>query len=161
MTGRLAGLVDGTRPPGVYRWRSRAHPSALRRELTRCGWGGYPLPGHELTDGGRFLEACAGALAFPGWFAYTWAALGACLTDLTWLPGAGHVVLWERYGCLAGSDDTAWRHAYETMVRATGERVRYGAPPLYVLLRGGGPEESPVDGQPIPLLPSVSTPPAP
>jgi hypothetical protein len=154
VTGRLAGLFDGRRPPGVYRWRSRSHPSALRRELARVGWSGYPLPGHEVTDGGRFLDACAAALAFPTWFAHSWSALGACLVDLTWLPGEGHVVLWERYGALAGADGVAWRRAYETLVRATGERVRYGAPPLYVLLRGPGPDRSPVDEQPIPVLPT-------
>jgi len=154
VTGRLAGLVDGSRPPGVYRWRSRAHPSALRRELSRFGWGGYPLPGHQLTDGGRFLDACATVLAFPGWYAHSWTALGACLTDLTWLPAEGHVVLWERYGCLAGADAAAWRRAYETLVRATEERVRYAAPPLYVLLRGPGPGTSPLDEEPIPLLPT-------
>ena len=140
----------------MYRWRSRAHPGAVRRELARADWGGYPLPGHELTDGVRFLDACAAALAFPGWFGHTWPALAECLADLSWLPGRGHVVLWERYGVLGATDRAAWRHGYEVLVSATAERARRGAAPLYVLLRGAGPDRSPADDTPIPVLPAVT-----
>jgi hypothetical protein len=156
MTTWLTGLVEGRCAPGVYRWPSRAHPGAVGRELTAAGWGGYPLAGHEVTDAGRFFDGCAAALAFPSWFGHSWEALADCLTDLTWLPGEGHVLLWERYGVLAAGDLKAWRRAYETVEGAVAARIRYAAPPLFVLLRGTGPRTSPVDGAPIPMLPPVS-----
>jgi hypothetical protein len=153
VNARLAGLVAGAVEPGVYRWPSRAHPAAVLRELARVGWAGYPLDG-PVTDADGFFDACARALAFPGWIGHSWTALADGLADLGWLPARGHVLLWERYGALAAGDGTAWLRAYATLAGAT--RVRYPAPPLYVLLRGTGPVSSPVDGAPIPLLPVVT-----
>jgi Barstar (barnase inhibitor) len=154
MPARLGALVAGEYPPGVYRWRSRAHPGAIGRELVAAGWVGYDLPG--VSDSAQLLEECARILTFPAWFGHTWEGLGDCLADLSWLSGKGHVVLWERYGALAGGDGKAWQRAYETLERAVAARVRYAAPPLFVLLRGTGPDVSPVDGRPIPVLPLAS-----
>jgi hypothetical protein len=155
MAARLAALVKGEYPPGVYRWPSRAHPGALSRELGGSGWRGYELP--AVTDSGQLLAECAEALALPGWFWHTWECLAYCLADLSWLPGDGHVLLWTRYGALANTDGDAWRQAYQTLAQAAATRIRYAVPPLYILLRGTGPETSPVDGAPIPVLPAVTT----
>jgi hypothetical protein len=152
---RLSALVSGAVAPGLYRWRSRAHPGAVRRELTGVGWGGYALGG-QVTDARRFFDGCAEALAFPGWIGHSWEALADGLADLSWLPAHGHVLLWERYGVLAAGDRKAWRRAYETLDGALATRVRYAAAPLYVLLRGTGPPTSPVDGAPIAVLPAVT-----
>jgi len=154
MPARLAALVAGAYPPGVYRWRSRAHPGALGRELAGSGWSGYALDG--VADPVRLFEECAGILTFPSWFGHTWDGLVDCLADLSWLPGTGHVLLWERYGAFA-ADGKAWRQAYEALERAVAARARYPVPPLFVLLRGSGPEVSPLDGTPIPVLPGVSS----
>jgi hypothetical protein len=151
MAARLSALVAGQYPAGVYRWRSRAHPGALGRELTGLGWNGYALDG--VGDPAGLFDEWAATLLFPAWFGHTWEGLADCLADLSWLPGSGHIVLWERYGALAGGDGKAWRQAYEALERAVALRLRYAAPPLYVLLRGGGPAASPVDGSPIPVLP--------
>jgi hypothetical protein len=146
--------MAGEYPPGVYRWLSRAHPGALGRELAGSGWSGYELAG--VTDADRLFAGCAGIMAFPGWFGHTWEGLANCLADLSWLAGTGHVLVWERYGVLAEADAKAWRRAYETLERAVAVRIRYAVPPLYVLLRGSGPDVSPLDGTPIPVLPSVT-----
>jgi hypothetical protein len=156
MPARLSALLAGEYPPGVYRWRSRAHPGSLGRELTGAGWCGYALTG--VSDSAGLFEVCAEVLTFPAWFGHTWEGLGDCLADLSWLPGAGHILLWERYGDLAGGDGKSWRQAYETIERAVASRVRYASPPLYVLLRGTGPDSSPVDGAPIPVLPLAAAP---
>jgi Barstar (barnase inhibitor) len=155
VTSRLGALVSGAVAPGLYRWRSRAHPGAVRRELARAGWRGYPLVG-PVTDTRGFFAGCARALAFPGWVGHSWAALADGLADLSWLPADGHVLLWERYGALPAGDGAAWERAYRTLEDAVAARVREGASPLFVLLRGAGPTDSPVDGTPIPVLPAVS-----
>jgi hypothetical protein len=155
MGGRLAAVVAGGHPPGVYRWRSRAHIRAVSRELAGAGWVGYALP-HGVADAGRLFEECAGMFAFPGWFGHTWEALADCLGDLSWLAGSGHVLVWERYGTLAYTDQKSWRLAYEVFQGAMAVRARSAAAPLYLLLRGVGPEHSPLDGKPIPVLPAAS-----
>ena len=140
MIRRLAATVaEGTHPPGVYRWRAKAHPAALRRDLTAAGWSLHVLDGAALTTPEQVFDAFAGRLAFPAWFGRRWDALADCLTDLSWLPGRGHVLLWDRYAVLALADEKAWRQAYRVCADAIAERRRTGAPPLYVLLRGPAP----------------------
>jgi hypothetical protein len=41
------------------------------------------------------LENIAKALAFPEWFGRNWDALEDCLTDLSWSPAAGYVLIFE------------------------------------------------------------------
>jgi hypothetical protein len=152
MTGRLTAILEGVRPPGVYRWLSRAHPRALRRELAAAGWRVHLLNGLAVVDAAALLDELARALGFPAWFGRNWDALVDCLADLSWLPGAGHVLLWDRYGALARSDPKAWRLAYQLMVDAIALRRETGAVPLVVLLRGPGPTQRPDDAGPLPTL---------
>jgi hypothetical protein len=141
---RLGGVVRGIRDPGVYRWRSSAHPAALRRDLSAAGWALHPLDGGDLTSPGLLFDALARGLAFPAWFGRTWDALAHCLVDLSWLPARGHVLLWDRYGTLAQADARAWQEVYGVFHTAIALRQRHGLPPLYVLLRGTGPEQPPL-----------------
>ena len=41
------------------------------------------------------MERIARALGFPEWFGGNWDALEDCLTDLSWLDGGGHVLIFE------------------------------------------------------------------
>ncbi|MFC0529610.1 barstar family protein [Phytohabitans kaempferiae] len=152
MTTRLVAVLGGVRPPGVYRWLSRAHPSAVRRELAAAGWAVHPLDGRALTGRLDLFDRCAEELAFPGWFGRNWNAFSDCLGDLSWLTGAGHVLLWEHYGTLARTDPKAWQQAYQVFDGAIGARATAGVPPLYVLLRGVGPVEEPDGAGTIPML---------
>jgi hypothetical protein len=140
---RLTHVVDGVREPGVYRWRSRAHPAALRRDLSAAGWTLHRLEGQVLTNQVRLFDAFAYQLGFPAWFGRTWDAFSNCLTDLSWLPGRGHVVLWDRYGSLVRGDAEAWDQMYTTCTAAIEMRRQVAARPLYVLLRGTGSQEPP------------------
>jgi len=152
MTGRLAVVLTGARPAGVYRWLSRAHPEAVRRELTAAGWAAHPLDGRGLVSAGQLLDLCARTLAFPGWFGHTWDGLADCLGDLSWLPGRGHVVLWDHHEVLARAEPKVWRMAYQAFADAAAVRAGDGAAPLYLLLRGPGPTEHPDGPGGIPIL---------
>jgi hypothetical protein len=151
-TARLAAVLEGARPPGIYRWLSRAHPSAVRRELAAAGWAAHLLDGRTLAGRLDLFDHCAQTLAFPGWFGRNWDAFLDCLGDLSWLAGAGHVVLWEQYGGLARSEAKAWRQAYQIFGEAIAARAQAGVPPLYLLLRGTGPVEQPDGPGSIPTL---------
>jgi hypothetical protein len=152
MTGRLAPVTDRIRPAGVYRWLSRAHVESVRRELTAAGWAVHPLDGRGVSGPAQLFDRCARVLAFPAWFSHTWDALAEGLGDLSWIPGRGHVLLWEQYGALARSDPQAWHTAYQVIAAAVAVREKTGAAPLYVLLRGTGPTEAPDGSGAIPPL---------
>jgi hypothetical protein len=151
MTARLAVVLTGARPPGVYRWLSRAHQEPLRRELAAAGWASHPLDGRRITGEEPLLDWCARSLAMPKRFTGGWDALADGLADLSWLTDRGHVVIWEAYAVVARTDPGLWRRAYEVFVTATQARDP-AAPPLYVLLRGGGPAVRPDGSGPIPAL---------
>lgn len=152
MGGRLAEVLAGQRVPGCYRWRSRAHPSAVRRDLAAAGWTLHQIDGRVVTSAPELFDQCAAALAFPQWFGRNWDALADCLADLSWLPGRGHVLLWHQYGVLAQLDHKAWTLACQVVCDAAGVRRTTGAKPFFVLLRGPGPDTWPQDGTPIPLI---------
>jgi len=149
---RLSAVLSGTRPPGVYRWRSRAHVGPVRRELTAAGWTLHVLDGRVVTGRDALFDRLADELAFPAWFGRNFDALADCLGDLSWLPGVGHVLVWDQWGPLAATDLKAWRQAYLTFEVAIAARVHAGLVPLYVLLRGAGPLVDPETGKPIPIL---------
>jgi RNAse (barnase) inhibitor barstar len=150
--GRLAEVLAGERAPGCYRWPSRAHPHAVGRDLAAAGWTLHRIDGRAVTSAAELFERCADALAFPKWFGHNWDALADCLGDLSWLPGRGHVLLWDRYGVLARLDPKAWGMVCRVLSRAAENRRAGGAEPLFVLLRGAGPVVRPDDGTPIPTI---------
>jgi hypothetical protein len=149
---RLAAVTEGLRPPGVYRWLSRAHPESVRRELTGAGWTAHLLEGRSITGTQQFFDRCAQILAFPAWFGHNWDALADCLGDLSWWITRGHVLLWDQYGVLARNDPKAWGMAHQVFAASIEERVRTGAPPLYLLLRGAGPVDAPNSPELLPAL---------
>ncbi len=46
-------------------------------------------------DKTEFLARIAAALGFPGWFGHNWDAFFDCLTDLSWRPALGYVLIIE------------------------------------------------------------------
>ena len=57
----------------------------------------------DLKDGDA-LRAIAKALCFPDWFGGNWDALEDCLSDLSWRPGDGHVLIFRNWQALASDD---------------------------------------------------------
>jgi hypothetical protein len=56
---RLTAVVNGEREPGVYRWLSRAHSSALRRDQAAAGWDVHVLDGAAAATGPDLLRSWA------------------------------------------------------------------------------------------------------
>jgi RNAse (barnase) inhibitor barstar len=48
------------------------------------------------SDKAEFLARIAAALGFPAWFGHNWDAFFDCLTDLSWRPALGYVLILER-----------------------------------------------------------------
>ena len=55
--------------------------SCAQADLAGCG------------DKDAFFSRVAEALEFPDWFGRNWDAFFDCLTDLSWLPAGGHVLV--------------------------------------------------------------------
>ncbi|OGA24439.1 MAG: hypothetical protein A3H34_03225 [Betaproteobacteria bacterium RIFCSPLOWO2_02_FULL_67_19] len=69
---------------------ARVHGLCIAR-IARTGPGGKAALLHEL----------AVALRFPAWYGGNWDALEDCLTDLSWVPAPGYLILIEGSGGLA------------------------------------------------------------
>ena len=94
--GKLALRLRDASRSGVYRVArsdevvEAAHEAGLRLETV-------PFAAKPVL-----LKSIAAALAFPDWFGENWDALEDCLTDLSWSPASGHVLLFE--GARAADD---------------------------------------------------------
>ena len=89
MSKLLQRLRDAKRS-GVYR-ASRA--SAILDAVAGSSFDVVTID----AAGRKPLEKIAHALAFPQWFGGNWDALEDCLGDLSWRPGAGHVLVFESF----------------------------------------------------------------
>jgi RNAse (barnase) inhibitor barstar len=89
----MSKLLERLRDPsrsGVYR---TSKPDAILEALRGSG---IDL---ARIDAGRqpLFDAIAKALEFPDWFGRNWDALEDCLSDLSWRPASGHLLLFESF----------------------------------------------------------------
>lgn len=84
-----ARLIDGdARPTGV--------PLAV-------------LDGDAAASRAGFFAEAARVLSLPAYFGRNWDALYDCLTDPSWLPGAGCVIFYDGFGRLARDEPEQWQ----------------------------------------------------
>jgi len=81
------------------------------------------------------LAVLAKALDLPDWFGHNWDALQDCLTDLSWRPAPGYVVVLENCEGLAASAPEAFATTLEVFRHAArwwaGEHI-----PFWVFVAG-------------------------
>lgn len=56
---------------------------------------GYRVARIRYAEKPVLMQNIAAALEFPRWFGANWDALEDCLSDLSWLPAKGHVLVIE------------------------------------------------------------------
>jgi RNAse (barnase) inhibitor barstar len=56
------------------------------------------------ADKAEFLARIAAALGFPAWFGHNWDAFFDCLTDLSWRPAVGYVLILEHADTLQATE---------------------------------------------------------
>lgn len=61
-----------------------------------AGYACYRVDLGQVKDRDGLFQRVATALEFPGWFGHNWDALQDCLTDMSWQPAEGRVVILER-----------------------------------------------------------------
>jgi RNAse (barnase) inhibitor barstar len=90
-----------------------------------------PVDLRGCTDGRVGLARIAEALRFPEWFGANWDALADCLSDLSWWPSPGYVMVLEHASEWRAQDresfDIVLEILGETAVRWAEERVPFWA----------------------------------
>lgn len=80
---------------GVYH-----QPRGATEELVRAaganGFACFRVDLDGVADKDQLLATVAAAMEFPDWFGHNWDALLDCLTDLSWRPADGYLLLLER-----------------------------------------------------------------
>lgn len=61
----------------------------------------------------------AGALRFPEWFGHNWDALSDCLSDLSWMPADGYLLLLENTDGWRRADGEGFAIALEVLEQAS------------------------------------------
>lgn len=88
------------------------------------------------ADKDRLIASIAAALQFPAWFGGNWDALEDCLCDLSWMDGAGQVLLFE------GAEELPLVER-GTLVDILASAATFWAErkhPFFAVFLGGGPE---------------------
>jgi RNAse (barnase) inhibitor barstar len=80
------------------------------------------------SDKAEFLARIAAALGFPAWFGHNWDALFDCLTDLSWRPALGYVLLLEHAMELQGTEPEVFDTALAILCDAALVWQARGAP---------------------------------
>ncbi|GAB3961904.1 barstar family protein [Streptomyces sparsus] len=92
----LDGLLDGSVPPGLYRWplaQSAAPLPGLAEAAASADLRCAEVELAGVHDKAAFFKRCAPALDLPDWFGHNWDAFADCLTDLSWWGDTGGYLL--------------------------------------------------------------------
>ncbi len=135
MNATLRDLLGGALPPALYTLRSRTQPATLAAALAGRGWRCFTLDGAAIDSKAAFLSASAAAMQFPAYFGRNWDAFEECVNDLSWVPAAGHVLLYDHAAHFARAQPAEWAIARSILADAAARSAGAGTP-FYVLLRG-------------------------
>lgn len=115
--------------------RTRATTDSICQLVEEAAFRCFMLPGQSIHDKASFLRACRDAMKFPPYFGHNWDALDESITDLSWVPARGYVVLYDAVAHFAMRDPTQWAVALDVLQSAVAH-WQTTATPMYVLLRG-------------------------
>ena len=128
------------RPTGPWIHLLDAAPADARQLGWLLGQDGIVvrhLRGHCGRSTYGLLDEVGAALQLPGDPVEDWAGLAALLTDLSWLPGAGHVLVVSRSALLlAAAPPDELRGLIEVVREVAGARAEEGEPvPFHLVLQ--------------------------
>ena len=132
---KLEPVFNGTQPPGLYRFTSRALAPNIIAAVNEHGWQGFLLLGRAIANKEAFLIAAAEAMHLPPYFGHNWDAFEECITDMAWLPAPGYVLLYDQVVRFASGQPQEWAIARSILEGAVDHWQAQGVP-FYVLMRG-------------------------
>jgi RNAse (barnase) inhibitor barstar len=95
-------------PSGVYLIDAAQRELSLRRGTFPAEFIIAVLDGTNAATRAGFFQEIARVLSFPDYFGRNWDAVYDCLTDLTWLPAAGYVLVFDGFDQFATDAPEQW-----------------------------------------------------
>ncbi|MBN1691257.1 MAG: barstar family protein [Dehalococcoidia bacterium] len=86
-----------------------------------------------VKDKRGFLKTTAAALGFPSYFGMNWDAFSDCLTDMSWRPAAGYVILLKNHRSFAVKNPSEAQTA-ERIFDSSAQYWKQKKMPFYVIL---------------------------
>lgn len=136
-------ILTGVITPGIYRLPLHRPATALLDAFTAAGWRAFYLDGQAIHDKPSFLSGAAAAMHFPAYFGHNWDAFEECVTDLSWAPAPGYVLLYDHAVNLAVYDPAVWETVYALFDAAVAQWAARDIP-FYLLVRNVGPAPQPI-----------------
>ena len=81
-----------------------------------------------VADKAALLRCMAAALRLPTYFGHNWDALEDCLSDLSWLPPGGYVLLFEHVDALQDAAGEDFDILLDILAEVTAEAAVGGLP---------------------------------
>jgi RNAse (barnase) inhibitor barstar len=124
-------------PSGVYLIDAAERERILHHDALPPEFAVAVLDGNEAASRAGFFQEIDRALHFPDYFGRNWDAVYDCLTDLSWLPATGFVLIFDEFDQLATNEPGQW----DIGLKVLREACAFWRPlsrPMYALLHGPG-----------------------
>ncbi len=134
LTNPVEKILSGELVSGIYRLRSELNADHIVAPLNKVGWRGFYIEGEIVTGKEAFLRMAGATMSFPAYYGQNWDAFEECVTDLSWIPAKGYVLIYDNVWHFPRNDRPAWRQARAILADAVtfwGKREV----PFYVFLR--------------------------
>ncbi len=128
----LDDVLRGEAVPGVHALDDAVDPIEAATRVRDRGWHMFHVDATAVVDKRSFLAAMASGCGFPTWFGHNWDALTDALTDLSWAPAPGYVVLFDHAERYRHHPD--WALVTEIFDEVVGRWAR-DITPFFVLVR--------------------------
>ena len=135
----LATVFADTGRAGVYQVALDAGEYA--RAAQAAGLKCFRIDLGRVRAKSDFLDRLSEAMHFPDWFGRNWDALADCLEDLSWVEGAGYVVVMEQSRGFCESRGHEFAEAMELMAEVA-QYWREQGRPFWTLVAGTGSWDS-------------------
>ena len=122
-----AGLFRRLDLSGVYHLSAHGQPAAVRAAEAN-GMAVFRVNLAHARDKDEMLAALGHALQFPAWYGHNFDALMDCLTDLSWRPADGYLILLEHCDGIHGRAEADFVAALQVFGAAAEEWRKQNTP---------------------------------
>lgn len=133
--GKLAKRLSDSARSGVYRIET---VEALEEAAALNSYPFVRVALEHVTTKTGLLDAVARSAAFPDWFGRNWDALPDFLTDLSWTPARGYVLLVSGFEVLQRAAPEDFAGFLEVLTAAAADWRGRGTPFFVAFLDPGG-----------------------
>ncbi|NMF90392.1 barstar family protein [Aromatoleum petrolei] len=124
---RVADRLRKASGAGVYHLPQDGG-AAIAAAAAAAGLGVAHADLSDCRDKAEFLRRVAAALRFPDWFGHNWDALADCVSDMSWWPDEGHVLILEHADGFRIAAERDFLEALEILGEAAGDWATQDVP---------------------------------